>query len=75
MWGEPSEAEQLKLTKSQLQACRDWAEAVEKENGSLKETLEDWKELFFLLKDDYSLLENFQTNEWLVKARKMGIKL
>lgn len=48
MWGEPSEAEKLQLAKSQLQACRDWAEAVEKENGRLKENLDDWKKLFFL---------------------------
>jgi endonuclease I len=40
---------------------------------TLKHQIEQWKELFFLLKSDHELLENWQTNEWMVKARKMGI--
>lgn len=36
-------------------------------------TIEQWKELFFLLKSDFELLENFQTGEWIKKAKEMGI--
>jgi hypothetical protein len=42
-------------------------------NSRLGEEKDNWKELFFLLKSDYEKLENFQTNEWMVKAREMGI--
>jgi hypothetical protein len=40
---------------------------------TLKREIEQWKELFFLLKSDHELLENWQTNEWMKKAREMGI--
>lgn len=40
---------------------------------TLKSQIEEWKELFFLLKSDHELNENFQKNEWMVKARRMGI--
>lgn len=46
------------------------------ENEKLKEQLtllEDWKELFFLLKKDHELIENLQTGEWIEKAGEMGI--
>jgi hypothetical protein len=46
-------------------------EIIEKQ----QKELEDWKELFFLLKKDHDLLENFQTDEWIVKAKEMGVKL
>ena len=36
-------------------------------------TIEQWKELFFLLKNDFELLENFQTGEWVEKAKELGI--
>ncbi|MEK4025360.1 hypothetical protein [Sporosarcina sp. FSL W7-1283] len=41
----------------------------------IKTEIEDWKELFYLLKSDHSLLENFQTNEWMTKARNMNIEI
>jgi small-conductance mechanosensitive channel len=44
-------------------------------NSRLREEKEHWKELFFLLKSDHEKLENFQTNEWMVKAREMGIDI
>lgn len=40
---------------------------------TLKREIEEWKELFFLLKSDHELNENFQSNEWMLKARRMGI--
>ncbi|MNW14450.1 hypothetical protein D3C71_2126770 [compost metagenome] len=40
-----------------------------------QQEIEDWKELFFLLKKDHETLENFQTNDWMVKAREMGIDI
>lgn len=43
------------------------------ENERLKTSLEDWKELFFLLKKDHELIENLQTGEWIEKAGEMGI--
>jgi hypothetical protein len=42
---------------------------------TLKHQIEQWKELFFLLKSDHELLENWQTNQWMVKAREMGINV
>lgn len=39
----------------------------------LEKEKEQWKELFYLLKSDHELLENWQTNEWMVKARELGI--
>lgn len=35
--------------------------------------VEDWKELFHLLYSDHITLENFQTEEWRIKANKMGL--
>jgi hypothetical protein len=40
---------------------------------TLKHQIEEWKELFFLLKSDHELQENWQTNEWMSKARQLGI--
>ena len=33
--------------------------------------LEEWKEMFYLLKSDHEKLENFQTEEWKEKYRKL----
>lgn len=75
MWGEPTETEQLELIKKQLQGIMVWTDSLQIENKQLKEELKEWKELFLLLKSDHELLENFQTQEWKEKARKMGIQL
>lgn len=40
---------------------------------TLKRQIEDWKELFYLIKSDHEKNENWQTNDWMVKAREMGI--
>ena len=37
--------------------------------------IEDWKELFFLLKSDFEKLENFQTYDWKIKARQMDLEV
>lgn len=39
----------------------------------LKKEIEQWKELFFLLKKDHESLEKYETNEWITKAREMSI--
>lgn len=35
--------------------------------------LDNWKELFYLLYNDHIKLENYQTEEWKIKAKKMGL--
>lgn len=40
-----------------------------------KKELEDWRELFYLLYNDHIRLENFQTEEWKTKAKKMGVDI
>lgn len=44
-------------------------------NAKLEKDIVNWKELFYLLKDDHYLIENFQTQEWEDKARAMGITI
>lgn len=46
-----------------------------KENVKLKADLEEWLELFTLVKKDKRLSENKQTNEWMIKAREMGLDI
>ncbi|MGF7535013.1 hypothetical protein AAGG74_15190 [Bacillus mexicanus] len=46
-----------------------------KENVKLKADLEEWVELFTLIKKDKRLSENKQTNEWMNKAREMGLDI
>lgn len=36
---------------------------------------EDWQQMFYLLYEDFCLLENWQTYEWKKKAKEMGIEL
>lgn len=75
MWGEPSILKQLEDAKKQVEGSRAWSEVLEVEDARMKKEVEDWKELFYLLKKDHELLENFQTEEWIIKAKKMGIEL
>lgn len=46
-----------------------------KENVKLKADLEEWVELFTLIKKDKRLSENKQSNEWMNKAREMGLDI
>jgi hypothetical protein len=52
---------------------------LEETNGtevkSTEKDLEDWKELFHLLKSDHFLDATNQTGEWEIKAKAMGLSL
>lgn len=73
--GESPNEELYERLKRNLEGCQAWSETLEESNRILKKQLDDWIELFYLLKNDYDLLENFQTNDWMVKAREMGINI
>ncbi len=68
-------SESLKLVKKEI-SFRDDSENILVNVSYLRDLVKlvgQWEELFYLLKRDHELLENFQTNEWMVRAREMGI--
>ena len=74
---EINKSDTLKLVKKEIK-FRDDSENILVNVSYLRdlvELVEQWEELFFSLKRDHELLENYQTNEWKVRAGEMGVDI